>query len=252
MRFRMSITPEEVNGELALELDVERVSASDFLKAAEAFIGLIKEVTKSVKDGLPKDCWEIQVQQGSQIINATHTQKITNMESSVIVNSVLEGIDALGDFAEIPEQYNEKAVEHIKTLGNLVSRSKNDIPVRVMSRDIARPLTNNTFNHASEILSWKYEDSGTVEGVLDVVSAHGGYEIRLCEPIFGRTVKCSVSESQMEEALHAFKKRVEVEGLIKYDKEGRPLSVKVRDITVFPPPEALPSYKDMRGIFGRG
>ncbi len=248
----MAIKPDEVKGQIALELDNERVTASDFLRAVESFVGLIRELTKSVKDSLPKDAWEIEVQEGSQVINAVSTNKLTDIESVSIVNAVLNGIGSLSDEAEIPDLYSEKAVEHIKSLGGLVHRADNGIPVRVLSRTQAVPLTNNAYNHASEILSWKYEDHGTVEGVLDVVSAHDGYEIRLCDPIFGKSVKCAVSEELMQQALGAFKKRVEVDGLIRYDREGRPISVKVEHITIFPPPETLPSYKQMRGILRQG
>ncbi len=248
----MSIRPDEVKGNIALELDVERVPASDFLQAAESFIGLIKEVTKSVKDVVPRDSWEIQVQEGSQVINAIQTEKLSPDEAALITNYLLDGIDSISECAEIPEQYSERAVEHIKTLGKLVQRNKRDLPIRLLTKQSAASVTRKTYNHASEVLSWKYEDRGTVDGILDVVSARDGYEIRLCDPIFERSVKCAVSEAQMQEALKAFKKRVEVEGLIRYDRAGRPMSVKVEHITVFPPPEKLPSYKEMRGIFGRG
>jgi len=94
------------------------------------------------------------------------------------------------------------------------------------------------------------EDSGSVEGVLDVVSAHNGYVFNIVEPIFERTVKCTIPESMMEKALGAFGKRVEVEGVIRYNKEGLPLGIKVKDLSKFPDTENIPNFKKLRGIFG--
>ncbi len=247
----MTIEPRQVKGALALELDSERVPANDFLKAAESFIGLVKEVTSSINKDIKRNSWDIEVQQGSQIINISpRVDSFLDTDVSVIVDALLHGIEALDNEAEIPDQYNERAIEYLKTLGNLVRRDKDDIPIRILSTQRAKSITRETYNHASELLSWKYEDRGTVGGVLEVVSAHNGYEIRLCEPIFNKIVKCKVSEDLLGEALKAFKQRVEVEGMIRYDKEGRPLSVKVENISVFPPPDSYPSYKELRGILG--
>jgi len=247
----MPINPKEVKGELALELDTDHVSANDFINAVEAFVGLIKEITKNINASSPRNAWEIQVQEGSQIINVIpNADAIRPQVSNQIVNAVLDGITLLENSAEKPNQYSDKAIEHMKTLSNLTSRESNNIPIRILSRDIARTVTRNTYNHTSELLSWKYEDSGTVEGTLDVVSAHKGYEFRIAEPVFGRTVKCTIDENMLAVALNAFKKRVEVDGLIRYDKDGYAKSIKVKSISVFPATNSLPGFKELRGILG--
>src|SRR5690606_25750314 len=100
----------------------------------------------------------------------------------------------------------------------------------------------------SEILDWKYEDLGTVEGTLEVVSAHNGYEIRLYEPVWLQPVRCTFDEDLLEDVLRNFKRRVEVSGLIRYTKDGMPVSAKVLKIEPMPDPSQLPSWREVKGI----
>ena len=109
----------------------------------------------------------------------------------------------------------------------------------------------NVYNHASQVLYGDHEDTGTVEGVLDVVSVHNGYEFCVSEVLYGKTIKCFVSESLLDKALRYFKKRVEVDGLIRYDKNGFPKSVEATNMVEFPSPEEIPHFSELKGILGQ-
>lgn len=245
----MAITPDEVKGEIALELDVAKVSTADFINAAEAFIGLIKEVSKTFLTDLPRDSWEISVNEGSQVINIyPNLSKITHQHAHQISEVILDGIRKIEESADNPFSDNDKAVEHIRTLGRIASRDKTHVPIRCLTSKSARPISKIVFKHANEILSWQYEDAGTVDGVLDVVSAHNGYEFSVSETLYNKPVKCIVNETLLEKALKSFRKRVEVVGLISYNRHGQPKSVKASDIIQFP--EDVPHYTELRGIFG--
>ena len=120
-------------------------------------------------------------------------------------------------------------------------------PLSTMS--MCTPFTQNLYAHASEILSWSYEDFGTVDGVLDVVSAQKGLEFRITEILRKKVVKCVVDDDLLDQALGSFRKRVEVTGTISYDKKGFPRTVKATEIMRFPEAEDLPHYSQLRGIF---
>jgi hypothetical protein len=59
---------------------------------------------------------------------------------------------------------------------------------------------------------------------------------------------CSIPENMLDEALKAFRKRVLISGLIQYDNEGKPRTIKVKSIETIPIEENLPQPKDVRGI----
>ncbi len=247
----MSIRPDQVKGEIALELDAPKLSSGDFLRAAESFFGLVNEVAKTLNDEISRDSWDVSVDKGSQIINVyPNKDKLTPKLVDEIVSNVLDGIHCLENSSENPFRNSYKAVEYIKNLGKIANHDKDSIPVKLLSRFAVKPITRNVFNHASQILSHQYTvDTGTVDGILNVVSNSNSCEFRISEILYGKTIKCFISQALLPKALKAFNKRVEVDGLIRYDKEGFPKSVKASDITIFPKPENIPHFSKMKGIY---
>lgn len=243
----MAIGPDDVKGELALELDVPKLSSGDFLRASRAFLGLVSEVSQVVGQANHAASWDVSVSAGSQIINVYPTGDV-DPSINAIADRVLEGIAELAQVAENPFNGNERAIKHLRTLGRIASRTKTAVPVRILSQRGSREVDVKIFHHASELLSWDYEDLGTVDGVLNVVSARRGYEFSISDTVRQTPVPCVVDEGLLQEALACFGKRVEVEGAIRYSKRGAPTRVKAQKIAPFPAPDEVPHYSALRGI----
>lgn len=95
-----------------------------------------------------------------------------------------------------------------------------------------------------------YNDYGTLEGTLRAISDQsGGLEIRIQDPLWKRAIPCRVSDDQIEDAMGAFRRRVEVTGLIHYNRLGRPTSIRMEGLTTLPDDKDLPTAADIRGLF---
>ncbi|MBC6403346.1 MAG: hypothetical protein GDA35_06965 [Hyphomonadaceae bacterium] len=95
-----------------------------------------------------------------------------------------------------------------------------------------------------------YKDYGTLEGTLRTISDEtGGVKIRIQDPLWKGTIPCHTSDDQIEKALGAFRRRVEVAGLIHYNELGRPISIRMDNLTVLPEDKELPTAADIRGLF---
>lgn len=246
----MAIDPKLLKGDIALELDVERVSAADFGIAVSSFLSLVREVTRQVNDSLPKDSWYVIVQEGSQVLSLSpNEQRLPGAVSDQIITSIIDGFGELENDAAMPKNFTVRALEQARAISRLgLLESNREVPVRIISKQRSCSLSRRTYDNVSTLIDPDYEDMGTVDGSLEVVSAHHGYEFRIYEPVWDRAVRCSFTEDLLVTALAAFKKRVEVSGLIKYAKNGFPVSVKAVKIDVFPDDEDLPSIEDVRGI----
>ncbi len=248
----MGIDAEALKGDIGIELDADDVSAGDFVRALEAFVGLIREITRQTNHKLPKDAWRLVVQEGSQIVSVMpDTNKLPQAVADGVLSFIMDGMDSLEREAKLPPMFTERALESARELSKISSRQNDSaVPIRLLSREgrLSSKVTRSTFNHVSEILDWKYEDLGTVDGTLEVVSAHDGYEFRIYEPVWNRPVRCSFDQELLADALRAFKKRVEVQGMIRYTKDGIPVSAKVLKISEFPDSSELPTFRDVRGI----
>lgn len=94
-----------------------------------------------------------------------------------------------------------------------------------------------------------YNDFGTLEGTLRAISDQSGsLEIRIHDPLWKRAIPCRVSDEQIDDAMSALRKRVEVAGVIHYNRLGRPTSIRMESLTALPDDSSLPTAADVRGI----
>lgn len=92
------------------------------------------------------------------------------------------------------------------------------------------------------------EDYGSIEGRLQTVTERGRLQFIVYERLWDRPVRCFIPDHLTEEAVAAFRTRVEVYGLIRYRKDGQPVSIDVDEIVGFPPDAEIPSFRDVHGI----
>lgn len=121
--------------------------------------------------------------------------------------------------------------------------------IRVWSQNkTSKPITSEVSAGAEKLLEPIYEDDGSIEGTLEVVSGHGTLRVVVYDSVDSRPIKCELSGSDIQTAIQSFMHRVEVYGKVRYRRDGVPVSVKVERIIPFPSPEEIPTIEEMRGI----
>ncbi len=94
-----------------------------------------------------------------------------------------------------------------------------------------------------------YYDYGTVEGRLEAIpDSSGSLRIQVRDFLYTRAINCAVPEQMIDAVLGSFRRRVEIEGMIHYRKNGTPISIEVRVINVLPEDDDLPTADRVRGI----
>jgi hypothetical protein len=245
----MAIDPRSIDTDLTLELDEDEITVGEFTAALEHFIGLVREVGKRVA---PKNMnpWLIRVYAGSAGVGLyPRPGAITANEAAVIRNSVIEGMEQL-ERGVRPEVFSDRAIEHAKDISAVFkSRKTPSSKIKIWSaNERAYAVKREVEVTADKLLEPKYEDVGSIEGKLDVLSGHGKLAVVVYDPLDDRAIRCEVTPQQMEIALKSFRKRVEVFGTIRYRHDGTAVSVRVDDIIPFPSPEEIPPLHEIRGI----
>ena len=101
--------------------------------------------------------------------------------------------------APSPALLAERALEKARALSKLaLPDADGDIPVRIHTRHRSCDLSRRTYDNITKLIDAQYEDAGSVEGTLEVVSAHNGYEFRVYEPVWSRAIRCSFSEELLQ------------------------------------------------------
>ena len=83
--------------------------------------------------------------------------------------------------------------------------------------------------HPSQIAEY-----GTVEGTLDTLSARGRLHFTISEPIWNMAVQCTVPEELAETMRGMWRQRVSARGMVHYDREGLPTSIRAEEVELFP------------------
>lgn len=240
--------PEQVQGELTLEVTGRGVTPEKFLAGCRAFFGLVNEVSAEETGG-KRVVWTVQVHEGSNLVALVPGAGYPAATIESIKQKVHTGVRTLETGAPIPANFPERAIRHLQQLGGIVGRTRNDdTRVTVWIKHAPEPVSQKTAANAADLLGWKYQDYGSVEGRLEVVSAHRGLEFVIYEPLWNKPIRCFIGDELLDKAMGNFRHRVEVYGAVQYRKDGQPVSVTADEIVPFPPPEELPDFRTLRGV----
>lgn len=244
-------TKADIDADLTLEIDGHNVTPERFMRGVRAFFGIVNEVTRSLAGEGQSVHWVVQVKAGSNLIGLAPAR--SNVPAPVlqdIYNKVQEGIETIESEAKEPEGLPETALRYIRDLGAVVGTGNgDDTKVRVWTRKQPIAVTHKAVAHVAVLINEAYEDFGTLEGRVQVISEQGALHVFVSEPIHGRRIRCYFDEEMLPLFMAAFRKRVEVTGRIKYRRDGAPISIEATALSEFPPQQDLPSFREMRGIF---
>jgi hypothetical protein len=244
-------TETDIDADLTLEIDGSNITPDKFLRCVKAFFGLVSEVTKDRAGNDQHVHWNVQVKEGSNLVGINPTaHSVPPAVLETIYVTVREGIESLENEAVEPEGLREPAWRHVRDLASVVGTGDDDdTRVRVWTKGLPTAISHRAVAHVASLLQEGYEDFGSIDGRVQVISAQGCLHVFIVEPIRNRRVRCFFDESVLPRLLAAFGKRVEVPGKIKYRRNGTPISIFASDLIEFPDTADLPSYREMRGIF---
>jgi hypothetical protein len=238
--------------ELTLRLDGNLITPEDFKKATQAFVNLIISVTEDMAKGGKKPVWNMSVREGSAVLVArpvADTQ--TRKTARAAIKRVKTGI---GDFEKgklIVGTFSPRAMYAIQEIASLPTRlNKAGITTVEFGGGKGKqvPVTHKTAEFLKKNLGAQRSAYGAIEGKLSTISERGTFQFVVFDSIADRGVNCFVPEGMFKDAHSAFGKRVSVFGNIQYDRDGKPLSIKVENIRVFRDPSELPPLDSFIGI----
>lgn len=92
------------------------------------------------------------------------------------------------------------------------------------------------------------QEYGSVEGLLEEVSRHGGDAFKVWDTLTGQAVRCSITHDLLDQATTLFREgaRVQVTGRVRY-RDGTPVSVDVEGIRRLRRRDELPQADDIVG-----
>ena len=245
----MPIDRNQIRSDVTLELDDPTISITEFGRAVDHFLGLVKDVSRVTAPAKDPSAWNVDVYGGSAGLGVRPIAGAYSFdEVQRISATVLDGLKQIADGIK-PSAFTDAAVNHSKALANLVNQSQEPMAVRVWSgRDDFVALSKDIAKKAGKLLEAAYEDEGSVDGIIEKMNGHGAHEFVVFDTVTNRGITCYVDDALLHDAVHHFFRRVEVVGRVRYRTDGAPVSVLATNIVPFPEPNEIPTIAELRDL----
>lgn len=214
---------EKVHAALTLKLGPDKVPAQVFLRAVRGFTDLLADLAREARSDARAVGWEISVEQGSQVLRA----EVGRDAKVDVARSVLAAIERPP--ARVKRRYRELSRLPIADTQLWAADSRNDLLQKVETEP-PEP----------------FHEYGTVEGELSTLSNRGGPHFTIYEPIWDTGVRCTVPDELVASMQEMWTRRVAAHGLIHYDAEGHPLSIRAERVEAYPYDET--PLEEFRGL----
>lgn len=242
---------------LTLTFDADKISSDKFVKAFEAFFGIVKEVCYEISGSKSKIETFVQIEKGSVVLRAELIPK-NPKDAPLFIHAkrkIYEGMDALeNNVDKRPEFFNRQALEYSKVISTLRLTKRHPFTTMKISlngktKPVSREITTQTLATVDKLIGDKFIAVGAVEGVVRTISDYSGnLKFYLYDEQDDVNVLCNVSNEKEKDVLDKFRQRVVANGIVHYNKDGFPNAIDVEEITSLPTWEKLPPVEKFIGI----
>ena len=198
---------------LTLELGSDKVPYHDFQSLVRAFTVLLQDISEDACGDRKAVRWEISVSKGSLRIAASLPKTTDANTAGRVLNAV-----------------NRPSQRLRGTLGKF----PRSVPVTQLLTGVERRDILQVDQAATPRLPSSFTEYGTVEGILDTLSARGHLSFIISEPIWNLAVQCTVPGDLVESMRSMWMQRVAAHGMVQYDQDGHPTSIKAEEVVLFP------------------
>ncbi|MCL2503360.1 MAG: hypothetical protein FWE94_01935 [Coriobacteriia bacterium] len=242
----------DANNVITLRLESGKVDAADFKRAIESFLDMIQSVADEVA-GKPKAVsLLVSVLPGSTCVAAeVEATSPVYTESAKKVASALEnGLRRISHEAIVPEYFSESSVRNARTLALMASKigKKQSVSLR-FGENSQLELSDTIAANIAKALEISVSSLGSIEGTLEMLSLHGGFNCNIYDDLTGKRIGCTYSKELLDNVHAAFGKRVSAYGTINYTSDKGVTRLKISSIRIIGCGE-LPDWGDMRGALG--
>lgn len=230
---------------------------AQMLRAQSTFLDLLREVSRAVAATVDDPVtWIVQRVSESSIdyallpVSISVTKPVPPGKLHEMTEAVPEGFATLGERAERPRYFTDRALELTHTLATVFPPDK---APSTRNGTAEAAITKQAGTHARHILDQPYiSDMGTVEGKLEVLNLHGKRQFVIFDELTGQRIECHFGHRiALDQITAGAERRVAVTGEIRSRESGEILSVIATEIEVFPPDDELPNAADVLGILAR-
>ena len=238
------------NGRLIIELSgVKRsIPLASFLRVANNALAILKNLDIVISERTEGNVsWRIEEVALSSPLRMTIAGEAERDPAiaNQVVRAYVEGFESIEQAPDTPRYFNEGTLKHAKSIVSVLNDEISKIAF--FANGSATAPTQRVAANVDHVIR-RYEDMATFEGSLEMISIHGQMQFNIYDALTGKRIECYFPVAKLEEATHAFGKRVAVSGKASYSRAGKPVSIQVEEIVRLRDKNKLPQFGDVEGI----
>jgi hypothetical protein len=165
-----------------------------------------------------------------------------------VVDAYLTALNELENGGE-PKDFSESAMESAKDIATLILRDGvSSVEFSAPGQPTVSPSRKLVENVENIIRKRYYYEDAMLEGKLETVSIHGDTHFVIYDVLTNHPTKCVIDEVLMRSSFGAIGKRVQVEGKVKYNRSGRPMTMEARSMKPLREASELPQFTEGQSI----
>jgi hypothetical protein len=234
---------------VTLDFDAPVVAPDTFRRLVSAFVELLNSVTEKAAGTGKRATWNMTVSEGSRLLTAAAVaDRTTEAVVEKVVHAIPDGLRRLAKGTPATPMYFDQRA--LRAARELASISKERKLTYLQFRAVGSPVSvsERVADTVVKLLG-QHQALGTIEGKLQTISDRQTLQFVVFDSLYDKGINCFMDEAIMEQAMQAFRKRVAVTGMVQYDQEGQPVSIRVDTIHVFKDVSELTPISELRGLF---
>ncbi len=238
--------------ERAIRLHIDGdIEIGQFAEAVGAFSTMLTCVTSAIPKASPLS-WRTAVRDGSLEIIATPESGDASAAKAT-THAIIDGLRRIAERSERPAYFDDDALKSARELAKLRRNgdgTSSDAAITIIHAEHTESLDIEIVDHVTVVLDRKERAHGSVEGTLKMVSTVRALNCALYDRLNDKRIECRFPETLRHQVFVAAEeaRRVEATGDIRYSEDGYPEYIAVEELYVFPDPDKLPSFRDVKGI----
>lgn len=227
--------------------DDELVSANAFFSGAQKLLRLLSEVEKFFSDKKKDEYeWRIcELKKSSASLGLVAVCKEPlSYTGNDVSTKVIEGLRLIETKGERPYYFSDDALNAAKDFALLTDKKAKRVTLSNNSGVI--DINQHIVANVNKIMELSFEELSTIEGYLKMLSTTKSWYFNVYDSVTGTAVSCYFDEDLLSIAAKAINQRVSVSGIVSYNREGYPKSIRsISEFEILPTDDNLPSINNI-------
>jgi hypothetical protein len=170
--------------------------------------------------------------------------------SSRVVESFVGGFEHIRRQRTIPPYFSDYDLKKAQAIANVLRRGgATAVVLRDIEQQSRATIEPDISPDLTQMLSVRYQENGSVEGKLEMVSVHATPRFTVYHAISLHAVRCKFDPAiYLERVRNALGRRVTVTGQVHFNYKHEPIRVDIEEVDILPGEGELPTPSELRGM----